>query len=101
MNPRKNRNKGKNTERKVAKLLGGRRVGLLGKEDIEMHSFSVEVKHRKKFVALKWMDQASKNCVDYKIPLLVVHVENQRHGDDCVIMRLKDFQRLLDWFDGI
>ena len=64
MNPINNRARGKSAERRIAALMNGRRVGILGKEDVETDKFSIEVKSRKKFVASGWMDQAVKCCRD-------------------------------------
>ncbi len=57
--------------------------------------FSIECKSRKKFVATGWMNQAIKNNKDNKIPLVIVHVRNQRHDNDIVLLRLKDFKDLI------
>jgi len=56
MNPINNRARGKSAERRIAALMNGRRVGILGKEDVETDKFSIEVKSRKKFAALDWMN---------------------------------------------
>ncbi|MFQ5901692.1 MAG: hypothetical protein ACE5IH_09070 [Thermodesulfobacteriota bacterium] len=95
MNPKKNRQRGKDTEKAIAKLLNGRRIGVLGKEDIQKDNLSIEVKHRKAFVGSKWLTQAIKNCKDGKIPVVIVHTHNSRHDNDCVIMRLKDWKELI------
>jgi len=57
-----NRQRGKATERAVAKRIGGKRVGILGAEDVSHPLFSIEVKSRKAFVAGDWMAQAVRNC---------------------------------------
>ncbi|MEM4134344.1 MAG: hypothetical protein QXV73_04030 [Candidatus Micrarchaeia archaeon] len=86
----RNRQRAKEVERAVAKKVGGRRVGILGQEDISHDKFSIEVKSRKVFVAEKWFAQAEKNAKG-KVPLLIVHVTGKRHDNDYVIMKLKDF----------
>jgi hypothetical protein len=90
---RRNRLRGKAAERKVAAMLGGRRMGLFGKEDVEVDHFSVEVKSRVSFVAKSWIKQAETNNPDPegKIPIVVVHTKNCDHSGDLVIMRIADF----------
>jgi hypothetical protein len=91
----KNRKKGKRTEKAIAKRLNGIRVGILGAEDILTEKFAIEVKTRKKFVALSWYQQAVKNAKN-KIPLLIVHISNKHHDNDLVILSLKDFEKLIN-----
>jgi len=97
---KKNRDRGKRHERAIAKLIGGRRVGILGKHDVEDHKgkFSVECKSRE--VLPKWFqkmwEQAERNCPEMLVPLLVIHKLNQRYEDDWVIMKMKDFLELRD-----
>lgn len=92
----KNRMRAKHVERMVAKKLGGRRVGILGKEDVLCDRFVVEVKSRKKFVAEGWYRQVKQNVVEEgKIPLVVVHLVGRRYDDDFVILSMKDFLQLV------
>lgn len=91
MKTQRNRKRAKEVERRLAKKLGGRRVGILGQEDIEHERFSIEVKSRKKFVAEAWMKQAEKNAKG-KIPIVIVHVTGKHHENDYVIIKLKDFK---------
>jgi hypothetical protein len=94
---RRNRLRGKQAERAVAKMLGGRRMGLFGKEDVEHKFLSVEVKSRVSFVGKGWMQQAERNNpkpVD-KIPVVVIHTKNCDHKNDLVMLRIADFQRFL------
>jgi len=90
----KNRKKAKRVERAIAKRLKGRRLGILGQEDVLTDQFVVEVKTRKKFVALSWYQQAVKNAKE-KIPLVIVHVSNKHHDNDLVILSLKDFEKII------
>ena len=46
MNPAKNRQRGKNTERAIARRLGGIRRGVLGGHDIDAGPWAVEIKDR-------------------------------------------------------
>ncbi|MEO5357717.1 MAG: hypothetical protein H7844_10520, partial [Nitrospirae bacterium YQR-1] len=92
LTPIKNRNRGKTTERAIAKRISGDRRGVLGGEDISHPVFSVEVKSRQKFVASEWMSQAIRNAPEGKTPLVVVHVNGQRHDNDLVVIRMRDFE---------
>lgn len=89
----RNRQRGKECEREIAKILGGTRVGILGKEDISHSEYTIEVKSRKSFVAKKWMQQAIKNNKD-KVPLVVVHEANTPHKKDLVIINIEDFKKI-------
>jgi len=96
MNANKNRQRGKRAERKVAKILKAKRVGILGKSDVEHPLFSFEVKSRQKFIAEKWFAQAVKNCEKDKIPAVIVHIVGRHYDNDYVIIRLKDLINILD-----
>lgn len=95
---KKNRNRGKAHERKVAKLIGGRRTGVLGKEDVTHIAFSVECKSREKIP--KWFtdfwEQAVANCEEGKKPLLVIHKLNQKYNDDWVVIKMEDFLEVIN-----
>lgn len=90
-----NRQRGKNTERALAKKLGCKRVGILGSEDLQHSVFSFEVKSRKTFVASSWMLQAIRNCPKGKCPALIVHVHGRDHNNDFVMMKMSDFEAWL------
>lgn len=86
----KNRRRGKDLERFLAKYLKGRRIGLLGQEDIQLNFFSVECKERKslpKFLK-DCMAQAEANCEERKVPFVILHELNKSHKEDLVILRL-------------
>jgi hypothetical protein len=87
----RNRERGKEAEKAIAKLLGGRRVGILGKEDIYHPDYTVEVKSRKAFAGSQFLEQAEKHNPGDKTALAIVHVTGKRYADDIVMMRLKDF----------
>jgi len=89
---RGNRNRGKRNEKVLADRLGGKREGIFGGEDISMSLFSVEAKERKKFVGQGFMEQAVRNCPEGKVPLVVVHILNQRRSNDLVMLRMSDFE---------
>jgi len=92
----KNRRRAKAVERALAERLGGRRVGILGQEDIFIGDlFSVEVKSRKSVAIYDWFQQAVKNAKG-RIPLLIVHITGKRHDNDLVVMSLKDFEKIIE-----
>lgn len=91
----RNKRQGKAVQKKVVESLGGLNIGTLGGEDGSHPIFSIEVKHRVKFIGESFMVQAEKNCPEGKIPLLVVHSKNKRHEDDLVIMRMYEFEKMM------
>lgn len=91
MNVNRNRQRGKECEKAIAKMFNGKRVGILGNEDVQHPKYSIEVKSRVKFVGKKWMEQCERNNIDNKIPLVVVHEMNKKHDNDFVIMKISDF----------
>ena len=92
MNANRNRRRGKNCERQIAKRLGGRRMGILGKHDVECGPFSGEVKSRKKCVLTGWMEQSRRNCPEGRTPIVIVHIVGTRYDDDLVCMKMSDWQ---------
>ena len=90
----RNRQRGKDCEREIAKIVGGKRIGILGDEDVLHPRYSIEVKSRKKFVGNKWMKQCIKNNKDNKISIVVIHEANKNHLEDFVLIKLKDFMEL-------
>lgn len=94
--PSKNRIRGKNYERKIAKILKGKRIGILGKEDIEHPVFSMEVKTRNKYAGDNFMTQAINNCPGGKIPIVITHINGRRHENDLVEIKLKHFIEILE-----
>jgi hypothetical protein len=93
MNPARNRNRGKDAEKALAKRLKGSRVGVMGKEDISHPLLSIEVKSRARFVGEGFMAQAKRHSGG-KIPAVIVHVTGRPHGQDLVMLELKDFEDL-------
>ena len=84
-------------ERRVARKLGGQRVGCTGRDtpDVVTELADVEVKYRATLpLYLKAaMAQAVRNAADGKLPLLVLAERYQR--DMLVVLRLSDF---VAWF---
>lgn len=93
MNPASNRRRGKDAERALAKRLGGRRTGVLGREDISHPLLSIEVKSRARFVGERFMAQAKLNS-DGRIPAVIVHVTGKPHDRDLIMLELRDFEDL-------
>lgn len=93
---RTSRNRGNAHQRYIAKRLNGRNVGILGQEDVmlENGNFSIECKERVGFAGKKFMEQSIKNARG-KIPIVIVHVLNEKHDDDLVLIRLIDFEGLI------
>ena len=48
-----NRRRGKDAERKIAEMFEGKRIGIMGGEDVMHPYFSIEVKSRKAFIGEK------------------------------------------------
>lgn len=94
MNTKLNRARGKRAEKAIADILGGRRVGVLGKEDVNTNLFSIEVKSRKRFSGKTFFDQSKSHCIQGKIPLVIVHIHGKSHSKDLVMMSLQDFEDL-------
>ena len=94
----------KNTERAVAKALGGQRISNhalgLRTPDVETEALSGEVKHRETLP--QWlkgaMAQAETNATPGKLPIVVLHVKGQRHDNDLVVVRLGQF---VEWFGEV
>ena len=94
----------KATERRVAALLGGRRVPVSGRgrgdqPDIAHPWFALEVKDRATLPAwlLDALDQAERSATPAQLPVAVLHQAGDRHDAALVVLRLKDF---VAWFGG-
>jgi len=92
VNPNKNRQRGKRTEKQIAKRLGGKRIGLLGKEDISHPVYSIEVKSRVTFAGKKILEQAERNCEKGKTPIAIVHIHGEPFSKAIVMQRMSDFE---------
>lgn len=92
--PNRNRQRGKATEKRIAKDLGGQRLGLFGGVDVVCQDapWGIEIKSRKSCVVTGWMEQAVRNCPNGKTPLLVVHIAGKRYSGDFVVMRMSDWR---------
>ena len=92
----KNRNRGKALERFIAKDLGGRRVGILGKADVELPGMILECKERKRLP--RFIAHCFEQVEKYESKLrrgVVLHELGQEHDEDIVMVRLKHFREIL------
>lgn len=86
-------------ERRIAKLLGGQRIPVTGRQrgdtpDIEHPALSIEVKSRKSLPAwlLDALNQAQAASKDgKKMPVVVLHQDHAPYAHSLVVLRLKDF----------
>lgn len=89
----------KNVERKLAQLLGGERIGVTGRHnmetpDLDIPDLAVEVKHRKSLPALlkKALLQAeTAGKAHDKVPIAIFHETGKQYTDSYVVIRM-------DWF---
>jgi hypothetical protein len=92
----------KSCERKVAALLGGKRIPVSGRTrgdapDILHSSLSIEVKSRKKLPG--WiedaMQQAEDSAKNGQLPAVVLHQVGCKYRDSLVVCRLGNFAEYL------
>ena len=88
----------KQAERRIAKLLGGRRIPVTGRQrgdvpDIEHDALSIEVKSRKALPAwlLGALNQAQAASKNGKVPVVVLHQDRAPYAESLVVLRLEDF----------
>ena len=88
----------KQAERRVAELLGGKRVPVSGRTrgdcpDVEHPTLSIECKSRKKLPA--WiedaMKQAEASAKNGQMPIAVLHQDGRKYRDSFIVCRLSDF----------
>jgi len=94
----KNRRRGKDLERWVAKYFGGRRVGILGQEDVRLHwGCNIECKERAALPIFiyKSMAQAERNAAG-SMAWVVLHQLGDEYENGLVIMRCKDVKTILE-----
>jgi len=87
----------KAVERAIARLLGGRRVPVSGRQrgdapDIEHPFFSLEVKHRKELPdwILDAMEQAKSSKTGDKIPMVILHKKNTKFENSLAVLEIRD-----------
>jgi hypothetical protein len=95
----------KATERKIAGLLGGRRVPVSGRgrgdaPDIAHPWLAIEVKDRATLPLwlLDALDQAEASATAEQLPVAVLHRAGDRHDQAVIVLRLADF---VDWFGPV
>ncbi|BCG46830.1 hypothetical protein GEOBRER4_n1644 [Citrifermentans bremense] len=91
---KRNRQRGKENEKVLAKIMNGDRKGLLGGEDISAGPWSIEAKSRVKSTAHTFMSQAVRNCPNGKAPMVIIHLHNSRRDNDLVCVRLSDWREM-------
>ena len=96
----------KQAERHIARILGGRRVPVSGRQrgspdgapppDIEHPALSVEVKSR--YQLPRWLEDALRQAelsagdpLEGRLPVVVLHEDRRRYRDGLVVMRLGPF----------
>ena len=88
----------KQAERRVAELLGGKRVPVSGRTrgdcpDVEHPTLSIECKSRQKLPA--WiehaMKQAEASAKNGQMPIAVLHQDGRKYRDSFIVCRLSDF----------
>jgi hypothetical protein len=109
--PASRRRAWKRDESEIARLLGGERVPVTGRQrgyrpDVDHPWLAIEVKSWARLPQRveEAMDQAEKAAAwakrreqRDKLPIAVIHGKGSRRGNSLVVMRLDDF---LDWFGG-
>jgi len=96
MNPKRNRARGKEHQKKVAEFFKGLNLGTLGKVDVLTEKFAIECKSRTKAVIESWFAQAEKYTPKDKLPLLIVHIKGKRYENDYAVLRIKDLLAILE-----
>jgi hypothetical protein len=91
----------KAVERAIARLLGGRRVPVSGRQrgdapDIEHPFFSLEVKHRESLPdwILDAMRQATASKHGDQVPMVILHQKNMKYDESLAIMEIRDIMKL-------
>lgn len=95
----------KESERRVAAMLGGSRVPVSGRgdgPDVAHDVFAIEVKCRRSTPdwLLSAMAQAEAACVGGKVPLVALHRPGDRHADALAVLRLRDVAALVAGHDA-
>jgi hypothetical protein len=96
----------KATERATARLLGGVRVPITGRQrgsapDVEHDHLSIECKHRR--VMPQWIKDALDQAVAasdgrQRLPIVVIHEHGKRHLDDVVMVSMRDW---ISWYGPV
>ena len=102
---KKNRDRGKNDERYIAQYLHGKRVGIIGNEDVILKNppIAIECKEREKLPkAIKdWMAQAEANTPEDMMAMVCLHELNSSHEKDYILIRLPVLKVLFTLIGGL
>jgi hypothetical protein len=88
----------KQAERRVAELLGGRRVPVSGRArgdspEVEHPTLAIEVKSCRRLPG--WLEealeQAEASAKDGQLPIAILHQDSRRYADCLVVLPLKGF----------
>ena len=94
----------KRVEREIARLLGGVRVPLLGRQgsDLDVPYLFVEVKSRKMIGAYLWdefmaqiLEGAAVAGETERLPAIVLHRPGMKYRDALLCLRVGDWERLV------
>jgi Holliday junction resolvase len=97
----------KRAERRIAELLGGRRIPVSGRQrgdcpDVEHPTLSIECKSRKSLP--NWIEdalvQAEASSRGGQVPVVVLHQHGQRYRDALAVMRLEDLRQEMTSYDN-
>lgn len=93
----------KRTERKIAEILGGRRIPISGRQrgdapDIAHDTLSLEVKNRKSIPAwlTEALTQATASSRDGRLPVAVLHQQGKPYADALCVIRLEDLAEYME-----
>jgi hypothetical protein len=98
------RSRWKNVERRIAELMHGARIPLLGREgqDLDVPYFFVEVKSRKEIGQYLWTDYFEQILTGMhvagettKVPAIVLHRPGMAYKDALVCFRVGDLEKLI------
>lgn len=66
--------------------------------DIEHPRFSLEIKHRNKIPLWLYdaLDQAEQAAKEGRMPVAIIHESGRNHDEDLVIIKLSDFETLIE-----
>ena len=92
---RQNRKRGSRVQKKINNKFGAENVGIFGNEDGRHPDFSLETKGLKKFVGSKFMEQCEANNTRKVTPIVIVHIIGSKYENDLVMLRMKDFKKLV------
>lgn len=99
------RHSGKAAEKRVANDMGGKRIGVLGMDDVRVPpkdglGISFEVKTRKKLPASikRWFKQAELNIHKSNIPVLVMKEKETKWKDAFIMLKYEHFLKYMIYF---